>query len=183
MRSIYLGREGGGGRVPPGWRPEGVELEDDISVARWITERLWPWGRGNGTQVGAIVPEGFEAYARLFHPASYYQRHTREWRLVRWAEIAAWEGTTVHPLMQFHRIAKLPESKINSQPEWGAGPCRGSLPPEEVAVLAGLLPEFTAAPDVCYFCIWEGWGIWTTNFISAVPAPVSAETVCSFEVP
>ena len=49
--------------------------------------------------VAALLPRGFGRYARLFHPA----RNQRGER-VRWAEVAAWSGRTVHPLMAFERI-------------------------------------------------------------------------------
>jgi hypothetical protein len=51
------------------------------------------------------VPQGFEVYARVLHPA---QRETeRGLESVRWSAVASWTGSTAHPLMQFHRLAKL----------------------------------------------------------------------------
>jgi hypothetical protein len=50
------------------YEPQGTRLLTDVSGADWIVQRLWPWGRDLGTRVGALVPEGFEAYVRLFHP-------------------------------------------------------------------------------------------------------------------
>ncbi len=54
--------------------------------------------------MGLILPEGFAAYARVFHPADLDEEH----RPVRWSTVASWTGRTVHPLMQFGRIANLP---------------------------------------------------------------------------
>jgi len=45
--------------------PEGVELMTDVSAADWVVQALWPWRRP--MPVGCIVPEGFEAYARIQH--------------------------------------------------------------------------------------------------------------------
>jgi hypothetical protein len=50
------------------YEPQGTRLLTDVSGADWIVQRLWPWGLDLGTRVGALVPEGFEAYVRLFHP-------------------------------------------------------------------------------------------------------------------
>ena len=156
MSFAFLGS--GGGIPAPGRRPAGVELESDLTVAQWITDTLWPWLGGNRTRVGSLVPAGFETYARLFHPASL-QTADGDWQPVRWSEVAAWHGRTVHPLMQFHRIANLPDETLPQlKPEWGDTPEVGSLPPAETATLAGALREFTATPENCYFGVWEGWG-------------------------
>ena len=167
MRSVILGS--GGGIPAPGRRPAGVELKNDLTAAQWITDKLWPWLRGHRMRVGSLVPVGFEAYARLFHPASL-QTADGNWQAVRWSEVAAWHGRTVHPLMQFHRIANLPdETLLQIEPEWGDAPEVGSLPLAETAILAGLLREFTGAPESCYFGVWEGWGFLDYDFYERQP--------------
>ncbi len=157
MRFIFLGPDGG---IPaPGWRPEGVDLEDDFSVAHWVTEGLLDWRtmRTSGCLVGHVVPKGFPAYARLFHPAER-PSNTSAHEPLRWSEIASRNGRVAHPLMQFHRIANLPGSLTYDASGFVYEPTVGSLPPKETADLAGPLREFTASPELCYFCIWEGWG-------------------------
>ena len=136
--------------------PEGVELMEDISQARWVEDRLRPWNPCgvHGTRVGSIVPEGFVAYARVFHPAEL--RTDRGHEPVRWSTGASWTGRTVHPQMQFERIANL--SEVYQDPPWGSCPRYGCLPPEECRTIAEVLREFTSTPDRCYFCVWEGWG-------------------------
>ena len=136
--------------------PEGVELMEDISQARWVEERLRPWHTRGAveTRVGSIVPEGFAAYARVFHPAEL--RADRGHEPVRWSTVASWTGRTVHPQMQFERIANL--SEPYQDPPWGSYPRYGCLPPEECRTIAEVLGEFTSTPDRCYFCVWEGWG-------------------------
>lgn len=55
------------GVFPP---PAPFVVATDVDATTWIDERLQPFGRlGEGTLVGEIVPSGFEAYARVFHPA------------------------------------------------------------------------------------------------------------------
>jgi hypothetical protein len=135
--------------------PQGVELMGDISPARWIEERLWPLKNASGLhepRVGSLLPEGFAVYARVFHPASLDPGNEP----VRWSTVASWTGRTVHPLMQFERIANLPD--CDQKPPWGSFPSYGNLPSEECRLLTKVLREFTSTPDYCYFCVWEGYG-------------------------
>ena len=44
--------------------PEGLAFLEDVSEARWMEERLSDFGT-----LRALLPDGFPAYARLFHPA------------------------------------------------------------------------------------------------------------------
>ena len=64
----------------------GPRWSDDVGQAGWIAERLTP--REDEYPVTIVVPAGFEAYARVLHPA---QTPDNGNRLVRWAEVAAWE--------------------------------------------------------------------------------------------
>ena len=136
--------------------PQGVELMEDIAPARWIQELLRPWGNSCGAheqvQVGSLLPEGFAAYARVFHPASLHPGNER----VRWSTVASWTGRTVHPLMQFARIANLPDPYRHSP--WGSLPTHGNLSSEECRTIANVLREFTLTPGCCYFCVWDGYG-------------------------
>src|ERR1700694_2825257 len=51
---------------------------------------MWPRGRGAGQNVGSIIPKGFEAYTRIFHPA--WKHDPQNETTVRWSEIAAANG-------------------------------------------------------------------------------------------
>ena len=104
-----------------------------------------------------MMPASFPAYARIFHPAYLGEREEKP---TRWSKVASWTGRTVHPQMQFHRIAALSEDHRDfyRNPPWGLLPLRGSVPREECRTLANLLSEFTSTPGHCYFCLWEGYG-------------------------
>ncbi|MFQ5555223.1 MAG: hypothetical protein ACE5GC_07640 [Acidimicrobiia bacterium] len=67
-----------------------LRLCQDLSPADWLVERLHDFA----VDVGSVVPEGYEAFLRLFHPAG---KRTGDTEVpVRWAEVAAATGTTMH---------------------------------------------------------------------------------------
>jgi hypothetical protein len=127
---------------------------NEVETADWIRERLHPFA---AYDVGAVVPTGFDAYARIFHPAST----SRDWKQaeVSWSEVAAWSGRAVHPEMQFHAIAAAaaPGRKVEPRP-WSGEPRLGVLSKSQSRALVGLLSGFTSTPDSCWFCLWEGYG-------------------------
>ena len=140
------------------WRPpDGLAVMNTVRPAEWVKEVLWGYDREKGVLAGEIVPEGFDAYARVFHPAER-QWPDRSWEKVRWSDVAEWNGKTVHPQMQFHRIANLAEPPRYPDPEWGQAPFMGDLPEDERRSLVSILRGFTSTPERCYFCIWEGYG-------------------------
>ena len=141
--------------------PDGVEFSEDVSEARWVEERLSAFGT-----LRSLLPEGFAAYARIFHPA-YLNRD--EERPVRWSTVAEWTGRTVHPLMQFERIAGLSEDPhdMYKDPPWGSLPKDGSIPERECRTLAEVLRSLTSTPDSCFFCLWEGYGNIDTRLYKA----------------
>ena len=137
--------------------PDGLAFSEDVSGARWVEESLSDFGT-----VRALLPGGFPAYARLFHPA--YLDGDEE-QPVRWSTVASWTGRTVHPLMQFRRIANLSEDPRN--PPWGYHPQVGSIPERECRTLVEALRGFTSTPGSCYFCLWEGYGNIDTRLYKA----------------
>jgi hypothetical protein len=133
--------------------PPGLELLTDVSGATWAEERLL---RNPFASVGALVPDAFEDYARVLHPAYSRLEGQRE-EAVTWATVAARTGRVAHRLMQFARVAEL-GTDPNAQPDWGRAPEPGDLPDEVVEPLVRVLEKFTATPERCYFCLWEGFG-------------------------
>ncbi len=119
-----------------------MQLESDVTPAEWIAE-----GIRDRSDVGSVVPEGFEAYVRVFHPA--YRRTAEGLIPMRWAEVAASSGATVHPLMQWNNIAG-PRSHTD-------GPNEGSLPRDVTEHLARILATHTTRPELVWFAVWDGW--------------------------
>src|SRR5260221_2824077 len=80
---------------------DGLRIIDGASAGAWIEPRL----TGEFGAVTLQVPKGFEAYARIFHPAS-----DPEGRSVRSAEVAKACGTVPHPEMQRDAILALADA-------------------------------------------------------------------------
>ncbi len=130
-----------------------LELQNDLAPAGWVVDRI----HDLGVDVGSVVPEGFDAYVRLFHPAVRYQ--AGEEVSVRWSEIAAANGRTVHPEMQWPHISGVWEHSGENAPGlWDDEPEVGTLPRSYAAHLGELLAGFTSTPDRVWFCVWAGWG-------------------------
>jgi hypothetical protein len=125
-----------------------IEWSQDVTAANWLVERLHPFGQ----DTGSIVPEGFDAYCRVFHPNA----DTGE----RWSDIAARNGRVAHAEMQFHLISRPAGTPADRRDPGnrGTGPEWGSLPVAQRRALIDLLRPGTTSPGRCWFCLWDGWG-------------------------
>lgn len=132
---------------------------DDARPAEWVSDAL----RGF-RDVRSIVPAGFEAYARVFHPAS--ARDTP----VRWSTVAEANGRIAHPTMQWPAITGTWQT--DQAPLWDNKPY-DTLPHDIAVVLARVLAPHTATPHRCWFAVWEGYGY----------LPDTVRTAPSFIVP
>jgi 8-oxo-dGTP pyrophosphatase MutT (NUDIX family) len=135
---------------------------DDPGAADWLAAR---WG----TEFrGQLVPSGFEACARLFHPAS------RDGTPVRWAEIAAHFGTVAHARMEFEPLARRHWWDYSAEPGlFDHAPFQEWLPTELLAPVTEILRRHTSTPDRCAFGIWYGHG----------DLPDDVRAVATFSVP
>jgi hypothetical protein len=133
----------------------GLPIETDVSSAVWVSS-----GRRRGAPgtVGALVPAVFEAYARVLHPAVRYAGDDDV--EVPWSEVAAHNGTVVHPLVQWVPLTGSWEyrSGDSQPPVWDDAPSEGHLPVPVAARLAAVLRRHTATPDDCHFGRWAGFG-------------------------
>ena len=124
----------------------------DPGPASWVAAGV----QGFAENVLSVVPAGFPAYGRIFHPA--YRRGQDE--PVRWAEGARAAGRVAHSAMQWPSvIGPLPTEHRQSHPHaWDTEPEQGSMPPEVVTPLVRLLDRHTTTPDRCWFAVWTGFG-------------------------
>jgi len=121
----------------------------DVSPAEWIGPRLHPFAQ----DIGSVIPEGFAAYARLFHPVDLDSS-----RRERWSDVAARNGRIVHSETQFHMIAAPRGQTPSVRDQRAARPRTGTLQLEQRRILVEHLRRATTTPDVCWFAMWEGFG-------------------------
>lgn len=131
----------------PASLPLGVELVRDTAPARWLELAV---SRRPFHSVGHLVPDVFEAYVRVLHPALSGLNEEP----MRWRAVASKTGRVVHPLMQFERIAGIPDGP-QSNVSWGERPRQGRGPLVE---LTSALRRFTSDPTRCWIGLWEGFG-------------------------
>lgn len=112
---------------------------EDAAAASWVVDGV----RGFAESVVSLVPAGFPAYVRVFHPV-----HIDGARMT-WAEIAHAHGKQMHPGAQIHSIGTPSTEALN---------CTGHLEREPAAALTRTLARHTSTRDACWFAVWEGLG-------------------------
>lgn len=126
--------------------------------ARWLSESLTTFS----DNVASLLPSGFEACARIFHPAS---KGGEVRRVVGWKEVADSNRRTFHPGAQWPNIAFTDEirdiNRLQDPPPgapWDRSPEEGSLDRNVARIIGYVLRQHTSTPDRCWFAFWEGWG-------------------------
>lgn len=168
MSAGFLGRFGGRPfEIGEVWLAEGMQLAKDAEAADWLASQLLPLGKELGTRVGAVIPPGFEAYARVFHPATAGDDGARE---VSWKEVAAWSGRTPHAEMQWEHVSD-PMGRTTDPRPWKEAPVPGEVSLRIRQRLVSILKEETARPDLCWALVWKGWG----GFDPEIRFPIARE--------
>jgi hypothetical protein len=126
-------------------------MSTHVEEADWIRDRLAAWSENVAT---SIIPGGFEAYARILHPA---QLPSDGRDLVRWSDVSRWSGEPISRSVQWHEIALPRVARADRPPWWGQGPREGEPYLEDLLTLVDVLTPFTEAPDRCFFCVWNGF--------------------------
>ncbi|MEM7341324.1 MAG: hypothetical protein AAF467_21895 [Actinomycetota bacterium] len=109
-----------------------MEWSREVTAADWWVDRLRPFG---DYVIGSLVPGGFDAVTRIFHPIEDEPSVPSG----RWGDLAALNGRTAHAHMHLHRIASRPGEDLG----WNDGPDVhwGSTPRAEVDRIAAVLVE------------------------------------------
>jgi hypothetical protein len=146
----------------------------DAAPATWVTNRL----QGFAASVVSIVPEGFPAYARIYHPAWRTINGTRT--PVRWAEVAKANNRVAHRRMQWPSIMGSYHLNQSQVPPASSDisfltdfPSEGSLPLEVARPLWHVLASHTTTAATWWFAVWEGFGCFSEEVQSSP----------SFEIP
>lgn len=145
-----------------GHQPEGTPMSTvfawvpDPSVGEWLR----PLEDEEFGSVLSIVPAGFEAYARVFHPTE--RERGGDWERITWAEVAAVFGTTMHPGAQFAALTRRPPGppeEVEGPDEWCyQPPAEGSLDAAALSAVARVAARYTRTPEAGVAAIWDGWG-------------------------
>jgi hypothetical protein len=122
-----------------------AQPSDDLAAADWVITRQSP----DSGEVDMLLPPGFAAYARLLHPLITEAGDRR--RLIRWREIAP-------DLVPFDRRVQFPAVAAHSGIRLPNTPFQGSMPEEDLDILLGVLAGHTATRQLCWFCVWYGYG-------------------------
>jgi len=154
------------GSEAKGGLADGVIPAVDGGPGDWLRSRLLASPKG-ATLVGSVIPVGFEAYARVFHPAQRTP-HSGEMAVsVPWGAVVKWSGSILHPEMQWEAISQSRAITTNEQP-WDEDPEVGQMPTETRSALVDVLAPQTSTPDLSWVCFWEGFaGI--REFLPSVP--------------
>jgi hypothetical protein len=101
------------------------------------------------------MPDAFDAYARVFHPAG--DRGGSSGGL-RWSEIASHFSKRFDPDVQFRQLVGDPQQH---HPILGdIEPLSGSLSVRLLRSLVGFLARWTDDGERCWFAMWDGNGTW-----------------------
>ena len=175
-----------------------MEWIADTATGEWLRDRLDdPWTDASGMHT--VVPHGFPAYARIFHPASRsrpvgqawpplpYDEHARAWaafgraqpqidtEILTWTQVAASFGTRMHPEAQWSGIVGARNADQGWQQVQGPdgwqydAPAEGRMDVAQLATLARLLTRATTTPNHAYAAVWDGYG-GLVGFVGETPS-------------
>ena len=120
-------------------------IEDDLAPAVWLAPLLVP----DSYEVRMTVPQGFEAYGRIFFPfigADIEQDGVVTGQeQISWTEMARRNGRVAHAMMEHETIQREPEI------------CADDLAEDQLAALLAILARHTASA-AGWFLLWDGFG-------------------------
>lgn len=160
--------------------PETFEWVPDVARGEWLR----PVEAESFDSILSVVPPGFQAYARVFHPVERDRpRGTNTWRgidertysagvediaaslqteWVTWAKVAASFGTTMHSESQYARLVRCDHDDrgvVIGADGWRySSPAEGRLDSVSLSAASAVLARHTKTPDAGIAAIWEGWG-------------------------
>ena len=127
-----------------------LAVQDDLAPAAWLGPLLVP----GSFEVRMTVPQGFDAYARIFFPfvgADIIEDGEVRQEHITWTETAQRHGRIAHALMEQETIQAGP----HGEDEWMTG--YGSLGPDQFDALLAILTRHTSS-SIGWFLLWDGFG-------------------------
>jgi hypothetical protein len=165
-----------------------ITAANDAGQADWLSRSA-----AHMYTVHVMVPDVFEAYARVFHPAARHEGppprvgefvNAAAEREVRWAEVASANDRTMHGAAEWGQLTG--SWSLEAQAGlWDREPECGRTPERLGLRLAAILGTHTSTPDRCWFGVWEGWGNGATGalhlFTEGTPEAEQARLIEEWE--
>lgn len=131
------------------------QIPQAVQAASFLTERLTDFA----SSVVSIVPEGYNTYLRILHPAT---KKGVPSHLMSWTEIGHGLEYEVNGSTQWETLVNLPHaSKIMSEIEH---PQEGTLPLNVAEALRNVLSLYSSTTNqACYYGVWIGFGCLTSE--------------------
>jgi len=130
------------------WDPQrdaNLVIQDDLAPAAWLEPLLIP----DSFEVRMTVPQGFDAYARVFFPFIgediISDGEVEEQEQITWAQMARRNGRVAHAVMEAETITSEPET------------CYGDLTGNQLDALLPILTRHTSSTQAS-FLLWDGFG-------------------------
>jgi hypothetical protein len=130
-----------------------VQPAPSADAAAWLGSHLLPWGEKEGTKVCSVVPRGFQAYARVLHPAFGPPPRRKQFR---WQEIGEQLGHVVHAETQWESLEEL-IAETGKEAPWHETPLVGRCPSQVIVPLSEDLQRYTETPNEISFAMWIGF--------------------------
>lgn len=126
----------------------------DREPLEWLLGRLI-----YGRSVGSWIPDGFDRYARILHPAHLWEGTEGHivTRSVPWSNVSAWSGKPLHRASSIHDLARRADG-TSWQQQGAFFPLEGQLEPPYLDRLTDHLAEATSTPDALWLLVWNGYG-------------------------
>lgn len=152
-----------------------LHIVDGAEAGAWIASRL---EGGFGGKVEQLVPNGYDAYVRIFHPVT-----DESGQAVTWAEVAKRLGRTAHREMQWRRLMGEEEPHEGNSGWSGGKPMIGELKEPELAALCIVLEAHTENPRNCFFGLSTIYSGVASAYPDVVQLQWPARTFAVFEGP
>jgi hypothetical protein len=139
-----------------------LNLVSDVSAGAWVRDRINDFG----PVIGGMLPIGFDAYAKVLHPAL----GPGEAR-TRWSEVAAWTGQLLDQNTWFQDLSQPIDPDDRRPTPWQQEPTLGEIPEDLLAVLTDVLSGHTTSTHG-WFCLWDGWACVHGSMVRSMSWPV-----------
>lgn len=127
-----------------------------VQPVDWINGKL-DWGR----TLRSWIPDGFESYVRILHPAYIFVGKGFERRdiAVPWTSVSQWSRKPLHAISHIQDLmVRTDGHDWSKQGEGGSEPNQGRLDRASLNCLLDNLSGATATPTKIWMLIWSGFG-------------------------